>query len=901
MKTTSRTLALLSAFAVLSATADTIYLQKGDGSDKNSFENGTNFDGKKPCAGNDYVVNLGLSSANGLRTRDASSDQTKINIVFGGDSLQLGGEGKESYLILKTVGTMTNVVNDLRLVKGNMSPASGGSTSATVVESTDLGLTSISVIGGHATVLSSVDAPYRFTGSYRRGINLTADLAGGPETGLIVGRHCGTAQATERTTGHFALYLSADNTKYQGKWTVDGYSLPGAISNQQAPSDPRWKVLLQPVDRAALGDDPASFVADSVTLLHGAVFSLPASAEGHDFDFGNRGVTLGVGGGMVKHTGTGRLTLKGTFSGAGNLVVSTVGDFAFAGTWSSTGKLVVTDQALFLRPEAQIAASDIELNGSAYIVYESADGVNTLDVWPVAEGERFSVLATAFEKHGEGERRVAVVKVPAAVKSGLTADDFAVVYRGDLGEDATLAQVKVEIETDGETGLQTVYLTRPTYITMTNTGTKDEAPQVYYNTTTEWSDGENAHAQADYLIFAAHPVRTPNTENETFPGDSLTLVGSSACRAELAVKTKNFTIDRLFAGGYSTLSFKAFTGLQTQTLTGHLHVTGKGDTGGFWLRSASQAGASSLYPNANVRETVIAAEISGDGDITIWPYENHNSYLRITSLNENFTGAVRLKEYLYSTTRYQPTLMLEDSRNIGVNPPAYLEKGLSLTYGHLYVDRDVTIDHPNRELYLQSEAYLEVTNGATLAVTCPVLYNGVWVRKDGDGLLNLSGRTVGGADNVRFFVRNGALLQSDLSAFKDLKTLCVYPSAKLIVPYQTADENGLLFKGGKPLETPLVIGGGGTKLNVDIALPSEEKLPRTFTLPLFTVRKGLADTTVTDTDPVGVTSADQIVLPARLASGHRAKLSAADVTIDGVEYVRYSADCRIPGLAIIVR
>ena len=177
------------------------------------------------------------------------------------------------------------------------------------------------------------------------------------------------------------------------------------------------------------------------------------------------------------------------------------------------------------------------------------------------------------------------------------------------------------------------------------------------------------------------------------------------------------------------------------------------------------------------------------------------------------------------------------------------------------------------------------------------------MRKDGEGLLKLTGETKGGADNTRFFVRAGSLEQTCLSAFRELRTLCMYNGTTLVVPYQTEDENGIVMLGSSNgnYESPLVASRGATSVSVRLALPEDAALPRHFRVPIATIRKDCAPTTVSSgEDPVAVSRAEQFCVE-RLSKGYGVVVRAEDVEIDGVACVRYVADCAFQGFAIIVR
>lgn len=906
-KFTYATLALLAG--TLSASAADIYLKiPGDGGGQNSFENGTNFDGNAPSEGNTYIVNKGYTT--NLRTREISSNRPDLSHFFGGDRLVLGDENGPGKILTKTIYSLTNSAHFV-FHDGLIQPAQGGgATTASVTSGTT------AILGGDALVESPANKPFRFAGSYSRGVRLALDLRGDESTGLMVCRNF-TSQASEQAAGHFSTFLDGDNAQYFGRWTVDGYGVKDDYTQGVAPNSSTWQVKLVLADSSKLGGDPTVRQDDGVKLRHAGTIELAASTADQVLDFGNRTVLLVQGGGRIEHNGTGKLTVKGVFAGTDNLTLKTAGDVVFAGEWTGSGNLVVKDQVLHVSSNAKWTGSgQMVAEGTGSIVYDM-DGLVNLTEWPAGLEGPFPISrADLFTDPTNGASRVAVVTIPTSVKV-VTPADFTAVSDGGLGGDATLAQIGFEIETDAE-GLQTVYMTRPAYIWMTTPWVSAEAASPHYFTDTvsqnptqhatkNWSDGMVAHEDGDYLVYAAHAVRMADRPIETFPGKSLTLVGIGSERAELALKGKTNVVAKIFAGNRSDISFKAYSGTNRQVLTGSIYATGKftgGDTLGFRISGSSGKADDTPYPSKDVRVVEVNADISGDADIRLSPYDQHTMHIVLSGDNRGHVGTVSVIPYGQATT----TLVITNECNIGGNPPSYNANGLRIIDGaHLYVENDVTLDQPNRGLYLQRQACFDVAGDATLDVRLPTTYNkGTYnsgiVQKNGSGTLKLSGETKGGAPDTRYQIRGGALEQANLAAFERLKTLAFYPETTLIVPYQQEQENGLLLKGiASNTEYPLVLAGGAEKLNVRLDVPAGTKLERHFTVPLVTVPKtAVASTMAAEENPVAVTSAAQLTV-ASPAKSYVTKVVAEDISINGIDYVRYSADCAIPGMVVNVR
>lgn len=906
-------IAMLSFLLLMVSTlsAADIYLTGGDTGGQNSFENGTNFDGNPPSAGNTYIVNKGFYT--NLRTCEVpAATLTRTNVVFGGDKLVLGDDSAAGKILSKSINYWTNSAHFV-FHDGLIQPAQGGSSTQDSVTTASTG-----TFGGDALVESPAAKPFRFAGSYSRGVRLALALSGAESTGLMVCRNFTSTDDTEKKAGHFSVFLDGDNSQYLGRWTVDGYGVTDDYGTGVAPNDPKWRVKLVLADETKLGGNPTERQDDGLKLRHAGTVELAAAAADRTLDFGNRTVMLVQGGGRFEHSGSGKVTLKGVFSGTDDLTLQTTGPVVFAGEWAGSGNLVVSNQVIHVSPEARFTGTGkIVAQGTGSIVYD-IDGLLELTEWPAGlEGPLPIARSDLFTDPTNGPNRVAVVTIPASAKV-VTPADFATVNDGGLGGDATLAQISFEVETDGE-GLQTVYMKRPSYIWMTMAWESAEAshPQYMSDTvsqnpnkaaSTAWSDELAVHEGGDYLVYAAHAVRMADRQIETFKGNSLTLVGTSSQRAELALKGKTNEVSKIFAGNYSDISFKAYSGTTRQVLTGDIYATGKSIGGGMGFRIAGSSGKQGdvAYPNSEVRVVEVNSDISGDSDLRLSPYDQHVMHIVLSGDNRGHVGSVSVIPYSDSTT----TLVITNECNVGGNPLAFNASGLRIIDGaHLYVANDVKLEQPNRGLYLQKVSSFDVDGDATLEIALSVTYSkGSYstgqVVKNGTGTLVMSGNTLGGAPDMRYYIRSGAFEQKNLAAFEKLKTLALYPGTTLVVPYQTENANGLLLKGiPTNTEHPLVLANGAETLNVRLDIPEGTELRRHFTVPIATVPKTAADSTMSvsgEAAPVAVTSAAQIAV-ASPGKSYVTKVIAEDVLIDNVEYTRFVADAHIPGMVVVLR
>ena len=909
-------IAMLSFLLLMVSTlsAADIYLTGGDAGQQNSFENGTHFDGNPPSPGNTYIVNLGFTT--NLRTREVpAATLTPTNVVFGGDRLVLGDDSAAGKILSKSINYWTNSAHFV-FHDGLIQPAQGGSATTETV-----GLGTTGTFGGDALVESPATKPFRFAGSYSRGVRLALALSGAESTGLMVCRNFTSSDDTEKKAGHFSVFLDGDNAQYFGRWTVDGYGVTDDYGTGVAPNDPKWRVKLVLADETKLGGNPTERQDDGLKLRHAGTVELAASATDRTLDFGNRTVMLVQGGGRFEHSGAGTVTLKGVFSGTDDLTLQTTGPVVFAGEWAGSGNLVVSNQVIHVSPEAQFTGTGkIVTQGTGSIVYD-IDGLLELTEWPAGlEGPMPIARSDIFTDPTNGPNRIAVVTIPTYAKV-VTPADFVTVNAGGLGGDATLAQITFEVETNGD-GLQTVYMKRPSYIwmTMAYDAAEGNTPQYMSDTvnqnpkreaTTAWSDGRAVHEGGDYLVYAAHAVRMADRQIETFAGNSLTLVGTASQRAELALKGKTNEVSKIFAGNYSDISFKNHAGNTRQVLTGSLYATGKriGSDDGVRIRGSSGANGDLRYPDNGVRVSEVASDIAGDADLRISSYDAHVVHIVLSGDNSAFTGTIRVYPYNDNNTT---TLVLSDSNSLGGNPESFKEMGLALINGcRLFAGVDISVDQPNRGLYIQKKASFDVAEGASLTLGLPATYyrgttsaGETMVVKEGAGTLVMAGATKGGAPDTRYFITAGVFEQKDLLAFERIKTLAFYPGTTMVVPYQTKSENGLLLKGNPTnTERPLVLANGADTLNVRIDIPEGTELERHFKVPIATVPKTAADSTMSvsgEASPVAITSASQITV-ASPAKSYITKVVAKEVLIDNVAYTRFVADCRIPGFVLVVR
>jgi autotransporter-associated beta strand protein len=249
--------------------------------------------------------------------------------------------------------TVTNVIEGsgalIQMGSGNLilSPATGANTylGKTVVNAGALAIANQSVLGGDpgsfvADLLTLNGGALRATtdltlDASNRGITLgTAGGAFSPDadtTLTIASRIAGAGSLSVNGSG--TLTLSGANT-YSGKTILNSGTL--AIA-----------------DESLLGNNPASSVADQLTLNGGTLGSTTTLA----INDSNRGISLGASGGTFSPDASSTLTLANRVTGTGPLIVNGAGTLTLSGANNYTGPTTINQGTLALGATGSIANS----------------------------------------------------------------------------------------------------------------------------------------------------------------------------------------------------------------------------------------------------------------------------------------------------------------------------------------------------------------------------------------------------------------------------------------------------------------------------------------------------------------------------------------------------------------
>ena len=290
------------------------------------------------------------------------------------------------------------------------------------------------------------------------------------------------------------------------------------------------------------------------------------------------------------------------------------------------------------------------------------------------------------------------------------------------------------VVTDNADGTKTVSVTHKEIVTLvkeySSTTTKYSA--LYEGNESYWSNekfpdsGYDYYITLDMLWYSGGPV--------SFKGDSLTIAGEKTLRC---ARTGTVTVSdlNLCAG-----SVWMFLGANASSLNGEITI---------WP-GASPAKISGYNGNT----LTVNAPIAGTGDLDLTMRTGVSKPGITYSLagdNSEFSGKIRIVTPVYAGTASYPAVPDVDN---GYYTKVRIKDGNSLGGAYagsdgwravtlegksrLIVDNDVTLDESTRGFFVSGTGYVQVAEGATLALECPFAVGGELV-KLGTGKMSLGG------------------------------------------------------------------------------------------------------------------------------------------------------------------
>lgn len=808
------------AATALMGYAETVTLTRGDNNATTTSFNGVGgwSDGLSPHDDADYLVALGTGSV--IRTPNSNSGD--YSCTFAGNSLQLGEVGgAKGKLIHKSKGNCVITHNNLILANGQYSHGDGSQTCN---------------VKGTCTVISPESAPFQMQGSGNGGdrkmlwnVAMTGD----------VGTMFEVSRTSGENDGRYICFLGGDNTGYFGKMQANGANMYLGFSNTEA-----------------VGGPLETFTPDAINLVNKGVLSaadtdgVVIARENGGITADDSGCTIFVGnrvdfkatfqmpiiGGPMEKRGSGIAIFDAAWN-AGNLTV-TQGSFGF-----TQGIEIGADCTTFTTlAGATFSADQDQLNGRTMLNNGSFNpaGIGTVgsvtlgsghtvsnlmfdvslsdsDCVTLTEAENVTAWPMQIGLTGYGmAQRYPVLKIPTSIRT-VTLEDFIDVSVADPREQVTSS---IAIETDDDTGIQTVYLCQSFQVI--NQIVNDK----YFTDATAWEDGQAAHAGAAYVTYAKLLRTSVGTANDvTFPGESLYIYGNSGTRADLRIKDKSLTVNDLRMGQKTIVTGGAgSSGVTSQTLYGNVTIL------------APDNMKANFATEAN-RTFTVAANLHGTGCACATSYSTTSrAYVYVTGDNTDFTGTWQIGDNERTSSGY-PIMYISSKANIGSNPATRQAHGLYIyNYGVLSVQESLTLDDENRVVCFNN-GFVEVPEGKTLTITSETVWNGK-ATKTGAGTLALGNeKRTSNAKNMD--IKAGYFKPLTVEAIGGLQ-LTFYNGSAYLLDKDPADE--LLGEFGlvDGNNSAITLADGAENLQVEIDFGGIAPYG-SFSVPLFSITAAAAE------------------------------------------------------------
>ncbi len=686
-------------------------------------------------------------------------------------------------------------------------------------------------------------------------------------------------------------------------------------------SDPTWekgsvapcRTRLVFVSATAFGD-PTSELADAVTLNDGAYLSLCANV----IQYATRGIMVAAGkkggieaasdlaltapvstgsGATFEKIGAGTVTLDGDCTGAsamevteGTLVLGALGSFAngLAVTVKSGATLVqnkYVGNIAVTCEEGGTYEQDIQ-----YVVpYSDAAGASTpldftaaMPELPLSIRLTESVEIASFADNGWTAKRIDVARLPSDTTA--TAEDF------NDGTLKTYGLPKTSFEIESREGYKALVLVAKPVIWSTGTVGDNKNGGFGINGNIDanpWSYGTQAQSGYDYLV--TNYVRGTGYyiyDAPDFAGDSLTFFGENSLSIAMTSAHVDFG-DATYCGNVEIYYNQTYFGGSNN------RKPWSGITGGTaTIAEDANLTLTTRQPkdSTDIRTNRMAVAVSGEGNLTLKSVKMGGSQgtaesgfvsggapVYLTGDNSGFSGKMTVTCVGTPTEADGTTLHLGQGTSFGGAMASVTADGVLLEkYGFLMPEQTMTLNAANRGITVTAGGF-DVPVGVALTVAVPLTVDGAALKR-GAGELALSGAATF-ASGSTFAVKEGsvraltdAAVAGDFS-FADGTTIVLDPDASLV--------NG--FFGNFA-----VTGEGTPKVTVAVDTTSAAfDADGAATLPICTVPATAADLTGSFT--------------LAKVRGCSAELVKENVTVEGVQCVRYSERFSKAGTVIYVR
>jgi len=573
--------------------------------------------------------------------------------------------------------------------------------------------------------------------------------------------------------------------------------------------------------------------------------------------------------------GEGTVTLSGAYTAGAVVVQEGALRIAAAATLPAAHPITVKSGArLLLQQPPERFALTVETGGM--VVLEAAYDATARTAAPLSLPATYAVPsggqpvalsdAVALPQH---EALAPEVLTIAAGAADVTAEAFTDVSPKTCG----LPKTTVTVEKDAD-GVQHVYLTtRPVVKSVGAFYTVDGTSKTAYLTINgqadKWSDGQAAHAGADYLL-----VNSMNSlSNIEFDGDSLTVSIPAAAIGGTTLHVRE-TKTRLTATLYPPTIIRPNYNGRSFDVYGDWTIAGGFDDAAPYVTLCSRytVGGYLSFSGSLHGEGPLKVSAADVGTLAL---KNGVNKTCLNGDNSDFTGRLYVTHEGSPTNEYVGTQFgFSSAAALGGALDAFKADALTLDkYSMMCPSADVTFETANRGISGTGPYGFNVPEGVTFTVKAPIWQNNT-MYKTGAGTLALGGAISFGTNDL-CRVREGGLTALADAAVAGLDCTFADGASIVLSPFSAA-VNGF---------TKVAVEDGGT-VNVALAAAADG-VDGVLTLPICTVP-------ATDADLTGSLALARV-------KGYRATLVRQDVTVDGVACVRYSACYTREGAVITIR
>ena len=826
-----------------------------------------------PGPGNDYIVPNKM-----LRTPNASaSDHT-----FLGDSLTVSGTG--AFLAFKGRSGATITVPNMVFDGGYVQNATDNT---------------YFTLAGNLTAKNGKDVRLQTVEPNERGIRVTASITGpGTEIWLQLPM---TNLVTSKSKW---VRLEGDNSGFTGKFRATGGGLFTVNSD------------------AAFGAVPATTTADAITIggplwiitnnLETAATRGIAILNSQDTsDAAHKNCHPGL---RLRVSSYATAWIRGPVSGAGPIIkTGDSGTVHFTGSFANyTGEIALERGITWFDGPEPVSFSGMTVKAGAGLssnelsvsTIDFAKGNICLDLRSADPDVPRLVVTDSIVFSREGPVEVYNSNVPAGVH-GTT---FQLVKAPGRVLSEALANgwlcprdpavTELAVRDNGD-GTETLLFTRTPSANIYHhavpdaLGTSAFTSLAWKRNRSDESEAAVAATPGNTYVVTWGTFRTPeNGSVFTFPGSKLVFNGIG-----VTLKSADDTQRSCMTNTWCKNSTWLVGVPHNVCIEGDLIASAGGDYG-LEIKSASQKRTVDLY-----------SVLSGCGQLRMYGYGNpaYEAKMYTMALNAaspNFHGVT----YVRGQTNFYCRIASEES--LGANPPAFAERQLLFNGAGLMVTNNVTLDDPNRGIWLDSTggtcdpAEDDASSGAsystnslaadraypggawfnaygtdtTLRVDCPVAGPGA-LSVYADGTVALGGANAYGGGT---FVRRGTLVPMSAGALPGAVT--VMGGGTLCAPDDPALPYGAVLKDVITFEAGSALTHGG------IAARAANDL--SFTVPLLLLAPG-----------VTLTDAELAALPVvtGLPRNWIARAKQETVTVDGVARTAVSAEIKFGATVIVIR